>query len=146
MTRYDRTFWIQASHFNGARTYELWRTAYKDSNFDALLGVLNDCHGHNFKVELTGWADLDAQGFVFEDEVAEELVRRWDNCNLSILDEFGRGLGSRRVSLEWMCERLAIKLAIKFEHVVRWRVTIHETNCIRATYETRGGMPAEVNP
>ena len=89
--RYKRRFHVPASHFNGARTYEMYENAERSATeeqwelaYHEMRSALADCHGHDFVivVEAEGNlartdADGGAMGFVVGDQEVEALVFQW---------------------------------------------------------------------
>ena len=122
---YRRLAHVQASHFNDANTYAKYKRGED---------VLDDCHGHNFiiNIEFEKAIDLDnGETFVMDDEFAMEKINEWYNKNLTIHEDFKKYDG--RVSLELMCYILAEKFRGTIDRV---KVNISETRDIEAEYET----------
>ncbi len=90
---YSRTFHIQSAHFNGRKSYETyWKLV--DGNDDLksqdLIEAFADIHGHNYKIviEVTGTLDEAGEGWLIDDMLLEQLVKQWDNINLSTHIDF----------------------------------------------------------
>lgn len=139
---YKRWFRVQASHFNGAGTYDTWawakahamQGAYEAAYEDA-VSVLRDSHGHNFGVyveaESVGLDEGSVGGaFVLDDEALEAVVMEWNNTNLSVHSDFEAW--GNRVSTELMAQVLAEKVLTRFPRVCRCTVRVSETPDIEA--------------
>lgn len=106
---YRRQFRLQAAHFNSLGSYlDVWATIGRRET--TTLSLLKDIHGHNFKiiVEIRGMMKHDGAWLV-DDVALEEIVMSWNNCNLSVHDDF---LVNRlRATTENMAHVLMDKLA-----------------------------------
>lgn len=137
MLQYNRSFVLQASHFNGPETYELAEKLL-DTGMPAtitphdVLRLLRDCHGHNFKisVELKGHPQ-DNQVWLLQDEEIEAIVNRYNRTNLSVHEDFiHRG---KRVTTEMVAFELCARIRAAGENI-SVMVTVHETDEISASY------------
>lgn len=134
--RYNRSFILQASHFNGAETYELadklLRGKEKTITPHDVLRLLRDCHGHNFKVELQleGEARLD-QLWLLPDELLETIVNRYNRTNLSVHPDFYEL--DKRVTTEMMAAAIHDRVK-EVRNDISVIVTVYETDEISATY------------
>lgn len=138
---YNRTFMIQASHFNGQKAYDVYyrlRECAEVSN-EEVLDLLADIHGHNFRIvvdaELASKSNLDSDGFVIDDMKLEQIIRRYDRQNISVHPDFIET--GERATTENIANRYAHQIFDAFDPK-RWRfhkvtVTVHETDDIFAT-------------
>lgn len=136
---YDRTFILQACHMNGGPIYDhyglslilaasgKWEEAYK-----YLSKVVPEVHGHNFRVRVAAKGTIGAEGYVIDDPLLEGILKRWDNVNLSTLEEFGPA--GVRATTENMAKLLLGKISSKFT-LVNCRVEVWETDSICAVAE-----------
>ncbi|SRR6266566_3359248 len=93
---YDRTYVLQSCHFNGGAVYVNYALSLKAAETgnwqDActyLAKVMPEIHGHNFKVRILAKGTVDGNGYTIDDQfLEEEIIKRWDNVNLSTLPEF----------------------------------------------------------
>jgi 6-pyruvoyl-tetrahydropterin synthase len=133
--KYYRKFWVQASHFNNELTYKNYFKAVEEKDFNLLHKVLEDCHGHNFKVEIESFGEIDSYGFVIDDIKLGEIVFEWNNSNLTLHKDFYPMLmNGYRVSLEFMVETLKEKILKQFPTFQKQtlKIKIHETEDIYA--------------
>lgn len=99
--RYTRQFHLSACHFNGVQTYERWEDILKhhakippEMLLTRVKHLLRDMHGHDFivTVDILKTTGIDGDypsstAMVIEDELLEEVIRRFDRCNWSVLPD-----------------------------------------------------------
>jgi 6-pyruvoyl-tetrahydropterin synthase len=139
MAVYERTYELTSCHFNGESVYKDYYEAQEAAKagdftkaYALLLAVLPASHGHNFKVKITATGLIDIKtGYVIDDYELEKMIRKYDNVNLSTLEEFG-GAGVRATTEN---------LAVTFWHMIkecfpkcRVQVDVWETEQICARY------------
>lgn len=138
---YERTFWLQAAHFNSQLSYDcVWALAKepgtKGLRRDEALSLCRDVHGHNFRITvmLEGDPVKGKSPWLVDDVQLAQVVMEWDNTNISLHPDF---MGPRwRATTELMAHVLYAKLWDVFGPIVR-AVTVNETHDISATVESR---------
>lgn len=135
--RYQRTFRLQASHFNDQWSYEqVWnlppanRGAVVDLRITELVRLLSSVHGHNFKIVVTLDGVLAEQDWLIDDRELALVVMGWDNTNLSMHPDFFDN--KLRATTENMARVLLEKLTGPFGELVK-NVTVYETDDIFAS-------------
>jgi 6-pyruvoyl-tetrahydropterin synthase len=114
MLRYDRTFRFSAAHFNSRKSYEtawdmlaaleLESDTIKFPDVSAILKMLSDIHGHNFKLRVVVDGTLDNEGFVTDDVALEKAAMRYSGVNVSMHPDFTTKL--LRATTELMAENI----------------------------------------
>ena len=93
--KYKRTIVLQSSRLNDQDSYDALHLGLTSKNVhevrEAFMHALRNSHGHNFKVTIEA-EPKDVTTFtrerVIPDEELVELLKRYDNVNLSVLEEF----------------------------------------------------------
>ena len=140
---YQRQFILQSCHFNGASEYAAFQQAQALWNSDpykayALLRqAARNTHGHNFAVQITVRADpeFSFKDWLVDDIALEEVVREFDNQNLSLHPAFEK----MRATTENLAELLAGRIAAILPRAMRVSVDVQETRDIHAVSNVRSG-------
>lgn len=140
---YERSWEIQAAHFNGSRAYVDWAEAVKACQLgdyaeacERLKSCLSDLHGHNFHITVSADADdVDVNGFVIDDLQVTAIVESWQNTNLSVHPDFlyENSKTKQRATTEAMARILHDKLKSAFPFVT-FVVSVRENRDIAAFY------------
>lgn len=125
---YVREYHLQSCHFNDEAQYQV---IYNEPASE-WHKVLPHIHGHNFRVVVEVYRILGDKDWIISDVDLEAVVMEWNNCNLSVHNDFYRH--RFRATTERMAELLHAKLERRFVDC-NFRVTIHETPFIYATAE-----------
>lgn len=142
---YERRFTVQASHISDAGYPHLYTAldagehGVHDIAYRELFQAMLKTHGHNFRIVVRVTAgSLTREGFSVDDVKITEAVMEWNGINLSLHPDFfnlkdadGR---PRRATTERMAEVLWTKLDRLLVGANRIRVTVFETEDVRADY------------
>lgn len=145
--KYNRTFWIQAAHFNRGSVYQEYQKAQQEaqegdyhSAYIRMVGVVREIHGHNFRVQVEiGGSNLTGvcssawgkPSFLVDDVAIEQIISKYDNTNWSVLPEF-IGCGFRATTE--LAARDIAKAIKAIASNCRVTCTVHETEYISASY------------
>lgn len=140
---YERSLTITAAHFNETAymKFEDMRDqigAMQVPEMDALIDLLQDSHGHNFRVVVHLESDktLGAySGYIIDDETLLACLLEWEGINISLHPDFR--LARRRATTENMAEILCHKVGnlIHAPGSTVVTVTVYETPDIRAVVQ-----------
>lgn len=135
--QYHRTFTISAAHFNSEQEYEAFYRVMRARLDPTLLRYEDVCrcienvHGHNFVIDIDVKGTPEGRRWLVDDADLVEIVRDWDNTNLSLHPDFTTP--QLRATTENMAKLLRRKLEARFHNLARlFMVTVHETDGIWA--------------
>jgi 6-pyruvoyl-tetrahydropterin synthase len=134
--RYERTYHFSAAHFTSPSGYELlWRVVDGEQlSPSQLRTLLEDIHGHNYKVDVTVNAEVQKMALLISDIELTRCVMQWSGVNLPLHDDFV----NQRIRAT--TENIARILANKVEKLVlstpcQIKITVWETQDIAVTEE-----------
>jgi len=131
-TQYRRTFTLQSAHLNNQEAYDNLGTALDDEDFPALMSVLTNIHGHNFKVDVTITGFLGKEfDYLVDDRDIALFMEKFDNANLSLIPPFGP---HKRATTENLAEHFAEQIwGMVGDNVSYVGVFVSETESINAS-------------